>query len=371
MKIGETLYKRSTVGKLLQWEVHVEGDSFYCVHGQVGGQLVTDAPTKCEAKNVGRSNETTPEEQAELEAKAKYQKKIDIGGYVANRADADRKNFSVTLAHKFLDHRSKLPDVVMVSPKLDGIRCYITKDGAFSRNGKRFVSTKFIEEDLKDFFKEEPDAILDGELYNHNYRDDFPNLVRLIKREKNFTEAQWEQIKKDLQYHVFDCYFGDAPNCLFRNRIGLVDLLIADHTFSDRIRVVINRQIPKADFMVAYEDYMKDGYEGIMIRDPNSFYEMKRSYKLLKYKEFNDAEYEIVDVLEGLGNRAGMAGKIVVKLRDGSTCESGLRGNDSLFTKMLTEKKNYIGKKATVRYQGFTPDGKLRFPVCVGIRDYE
>ena len=71
----ETLYKIDSVGKLREWSVHVEGNTFYAVKGLVGMKLITDTPTLCVAKNVGRSNETTPEEQAEIEAKGKWDRR--------------------------------------------------------------------------------------------------------------------------------------------------------------------------------------------------------------------------------------------------------------------------------------------------------
>jgi ATP-dependent DNA ligase len=370
-QIGKTLYKRSTTGKLLEWSVFVDGDSFYGVHGQVDGQKVSDTPTVCTPKNVGRSNETTAEEQAELEAKAKYDKKISINNYCENKADADKKKFAVTLAHQYDKQGHKLPKIVAVSPKLDGIRCYITKDGAFSRNGKPFYSTKFIEADLVDFFKENPDAVLDGELYNHDYKDNFPELVALIKREKNFTDEQWERIEKDLQFHVFDVFYADFPAKGYNERWSCI---YVDECLNreNHIRFVPQFLVEKADFMDKYGEFMADGYEGIMLRDPKAPYEMKRSYGLLKYKKFDDGEFEIVDVLEGQGNRGGMAGKLVVRLPNGNTCEAGLRGNQAFFTRLLNEKETVIGKEVTVRYQGLLPDtDALRFPVAIGIRDYE
>lgn len=370
-QLGKTLYKRSTVGKLLQWSVFVDGDKFYGVHGQVGGQLVEDAPTVCTPKNVGRSNETTAEEQAVLEAKAKWTKKRDINNYCENKADADKKKFTVTLAHRFDKFAKKLPDAVFSSPKLDGIRCYITKDGAFSRNGKRFVSTKFIEQDLVNFFKENPDATLDGELYNHSYKDNFPELVRLIKREKNFTDEQWKRIKDDLEFHIFDVFYANAPKEIFKVRIFCLDNALGNLTFSARLELVIQTLIMKDEHLEHYSRYMAEGYEGQMLRDPDSVYEMKRSYGLQKVKKFDSDEFPIAEVLEGKGNRAGMAGKIVVDLPNGKTCEAGLRGNQTYFTELWENREAYIGKKAQTNYFGYTPEGKLRFPVMVAVRDYE
>jgi len=58
---------------------------------------------------------------------------------------------------------------IMGSPKLDGLRCIIAKDDAFTHNGKQHITTKFIEESLQEFFEEYPDIILDGyPKYGHN-----------------------------------------------------------------------------------------------------------------------------------------------------------------------------------------------------------
>ena len=77
MKKLQTLYKIDTTGKLREWTMIIEDACFHAVKGVVGGKmLIEDKPRCCEAKNVGRSNETTPQEQAELEAQAKWQKKL-------------------------------------------------------------------------------------------------------------------------------------------------------------------------------------------------------------------------------------------------------------------------------------------------------
>jgi DNA ligase-1 len=74
------------------------------------------------------------------------------------------------LAHKFNIKRVDYSKPVYIQPKLDGVRCLFTKDGAFSRTGKQFKNLAHIELELIPFFKENPDVILDGELYNHNLK---------------------------------------------------------------------------------------------------------------------------------------------------------------------------------------------------------
>jgi DNA ligase-1 len=366
---NKTLYKKNASGKLLQWNIFVEGNKYWAEYGQVGGKIQSDTPTICESKNVGRSNETTPEEQALSEAKSKFDKQKDIRGYVEDKDDLDKFVFKPTLAHKYVDHAKKLPEQVYASCKMDGIRCYITKDGAFSRNGKKWVTTEFIETTLRSFFEKNPEVVLDGELYAHKYSQDFNKIVSLAKKKKHIREEEWWQIETELQFHVFDLFHYEYPDLSFDKRYKILDKIFGNDQYHNIVRVE-SVLINKTEFHTLYQTYMEQGYEGIMLRDPSSKYEFKRSYGLLKYKEFLDTEYEIVDILEGVGNRSSMMGKMLLKTGD-KTFESSVRGNERFYKDVWKNKDNYIGKLATIRYQNLTPDSIPRFPVCISIRDYE
>ncbi len=170
-----TLYKRTSTGKIQTWFIEIDGGSYRTTSGQQGGKLVTSLWTVAEAKNVGRSNETSPEEQALLETEAIYTKKLEQGGYfrTIEEIDDDRGFFEPMLAHPFDPTRLPEGERFYVQPKFNGIRCVARKSGLWSRKGKKFVNCPHIEEELKPFFETWPDAILDGELYNHDYRSDF------------------------------------------------------------------------------------------------------------------------------------------------------------------------------------------------------
>ncbi len=73
-----TLYKTTKTGKIQQYDVQTTGDQITVTQGQVEG-LKQSYPTTCTPKNVGKSNETTPAEQADLEAQSKWEKKIKSG----------------------------------------------------------------------------------------------------------------------------------------------------------------------------------------------------------------------------------------------------------------------------------------------------
>ena len=184
----QTLYKVDTKGKLREWTMHIDGNSFYAVKGLVEGKKTQDKPTVTIAKNVGRSNETTAKQQAELEAKAKFQKKLD-SGYALNEIDAQEKKFyEPMLAHNYTDRKHECKYPVFSQPKLDGIRCVVRKEGdtlvGRTRNGKEIECIPHILKSLNRFFLAHPNAILDGELYNHDLRDNFNKITSLVRKQK-------------------------------------------------------------------------------------------------------------------------------------------------------------------------------------------
>jgi hypothetical protein len=139
----EILYKYNTKGQAQQWEIKVVGNSYYTVEGHVGGKLTTSEPTICEGKNLGKVNETTPEQQALIEARAKWQKKLDKG--YSLELTHEKKYFEPMLAHEYSNYEKLVFTVpTYAQPKLDGIRCI--KDGKLaSRNGKPIVSCPHLE----------------------------------------------------------------------------------------------------------------------------------------------------------------------------------------------------------------------------------
>jgi|AntRauTorcE11897_2_1112592.scaffolds.fasta_scaffold00228_17 ATP-dependent DNA ligase len=383
MKALPTLYKRTSTGKIQQWTIHVDKSKYWVESGQVDGKLKKNRPTVAKPKNVGKSNETTPEEQAQLEAQAKWdlKKRKD---YFEKIEEIDNIEFKPTLAHNSEKHVHKLiGKKVMASPKLDGVRCRIVKDGAFSRTGKKFVATKFIEEDLKEFFEKNPDAYLDGELYNHKYKDNFNEIISLCRRMKNFTEDHWTQIKEDLEFHVFD--FPKLPPLDFNEAAstryweGYTSLFMDEDRNEikyDRLKLVKQVFIEDFDpenplFQEFYSTCLEAGYEGAMIKEASSPYEMKRSYKIQKFKKFETEDFEIVDVIEGKGNRAGMFGYFVLKLPNGNTFNANSRGDEEYYKEILANKEDYKGKLATHRFMNYTPDGVPRGGAVIAIRDYE
>ncbi|NBV93671.1 MAG: hypothetical protein EBT29_04315, partial [Proteobacteria bacterium] len=204
-----TIYKKTKTGKVQEWTIEVKGNQYRTISGQTDGEKITNNWSDCDIKNAGRSNATTPEEQAIKEAEAKRKKKLE-SGYFESIKDINKvQYFEPMLAQKYEDHEINYP--VYSQPKLDGIRCIITKDGMFSRNGKKIISAPHIRQNLDLFFKDYPNAILDGELYCDKFANDFNKICSLVKRTKP-TDAELEESADSIQYWVYD-----AP------RIGLLN----------------------------------------------------------------------------------------------------------------------------------------------------
>ena len=90
------------------------------------------------------------------------------------------------LAHKYNPEKADYP--AYIQPKLDGVRCIFTKDGAYSRTGNEFKNVDHIKKDLKVVFNRYPNLILDGELYNHGLKDDFEKIISLVRKTKPTQE---------------------------------------------------------------------------------------------------------------------------------------------------------------------------------------
>jgi DNA ligase-1 len=370
------LYKRTKTGAVQVWSVEVEENKFRTVEGQLNGKMTTSEWTTCVGKNIGKTNETSPEQQAILEAKAKEVKKLE-SGYVVdiNTIDtAKAELISPMLAEKFEKNYVTGQEAMYYSqPKLDGMRMETTVNGTFSRNGKPVVSVPHLDLELSKFFEEfGEEIVVDGEIYNHELKADFNKLISYAKKTKP-TADDLVNSEKYLQYHIYDMQFKDKPNISFDERFLLLSNFFDNNNFKylKLVETIIVNDDAHLDEL--YTKYLEEGYEGQMVRLVMSKYENNRTKSLLKRKEFIDEEFIITDISEGTGNRSGMMGRIHLVDKDGIHFESGCRGNHDYYKELLINKHLYINKTATCRYQGRTPDLSYRFPVVIQIarEEYE
>jgi len=182
------------------------------------------------------------------------------------------------LAHKLNENKIDWNKPVYMQPKLDGVRCLFTKDGAFSRTGKQFMNVQHIEEDLKRFFIERPDIILDGELYNHNLKHDFEKIISLVRKQKPTNEDRIEA-KKLTQYHVYD--YIDYPAITYKERLN--NLTTSD-IYNEHIKYVLTSiVVTPAMTKVIHQEYLDMGYEGSILRTDTP-YKHGRSWGLISWQ---------------------------------------------------------------------------------------
>lgn len=362
IQVYDKLYKRTSTGAIQVWWMERDYEHHRSNSGQLNGAITTSAWTQCTAKNVGRSNAVSPEEQAELEVAAEYtlkQKK----GYRTTIEDVDNVGFKPMLAQEFEGNNKKAVEKIFagggfvhVQPKFDGMRCIATAAGLMSRNGNPIVAVPHIVDALLPIFKEYPGLILDGELYNHALKADFPKLMSLVKKQK--PTAEDFEASRVIEYHIYD-----SP------QRGLFDTMRVHRPLMG------TRTVPCSSLEAIEAEHatnLEQGYEGSMIRLAGP-YEQKRSKLLLKYKPEMDAEFEIVSIHEGVGNKSGMAGYAVLYI-DGNrdrTFRANIMGDRAYCTSLLKHADRVVGMMATVLFFHLTPDGVPRFPRMKAIRDPE
>lgn len=275
------------------------------------------------------------------------------------------------LAHKFDESRIDWNDRVFLQPKLDGVRCLFTRYGAFSRTGKRFMNVEHIENSLKLFFELQPNAILDGELYNHKLKDDFEKIISLVRKQKP-TDIDKADAQELVQFHVYD--FVDGIDRPYSQRMNLLSRFLGKHAWMFfGVRLVETQDLfsmKQAEFL--HKQNLKLGYEGSMVRQ-NTPYKQGRSHSLMKMKDFSDTEAIIIDFEPGKGKRKGTLGKFIMMDSDGVKfgCPPGKGFTHDHLKLMLKNVNDYIGKTATFTYFQRTKAGSYRHPHFKGLRDYE
>jgi DNA ligase-1 len=342
------IYKRDSHNRLRVWYIEQDG-SHYRVHsGLHGGTLAATGWTSCTGKQ-GRSDQA----QADFEIEAAYKHKLTREYHLSIDATVDGAHFFKPMLAKEFEKWDASP--LFSQPKLDGIRCIATKDGLFTRQGKPITAVPHIHAALQPLFDNLDERVLDGELYNHDLKDDF-NTITSIVRKQNPTADELERAERVIQYHVYD--LPSLGHESFSRRSKCLQDILAELDCSWIIPVETNQCCSPVQLDHHYGRYLEQGYEGQMVRR-DAPYEQKRSKHLLKRKEFQDAEYEVISIEEGEGNWAGVAKAVRCRLPDGRVFGAGIRGSRERAAELLTE----THKVATVRFFALTPDGVPRFPV--------
>ena len=255
---------------------------------------------------------------------------------------------------------------VFIQPKLDGVRCIFTKDGAYSRTGKEFKNLAHIKYDLTDYFRKHPNSVLDGELYNHALKNDFEKIISLVRKQKP-TDQDAREAEDLVQYHVYDTI---AEGVDYEDRFNWLTRYLPIAATMTLIKNTVVESQDEAKML--HNVHLAQGYEGSMLR-LNKPYEQKRSYNLQKFKDFSDTEATIVGYEAGKGKFTGLIGKFFMQDDDGNEfgCPIGKGYNFADRKNILDNIHDYIGQRATFTYFQRTQAGSYRHPLFKTLRNYE
>ena len=272
------------------------------------------------------------------------------------------------LAHKFDDSRVDWSLPVYIQPKLDGVRCLFTKDGAYSRTGKEFMNVSHLRTTLLPFFNQHPDVVLDGELYNHELKHDFEKIISLVRKQKPTADDRLEA-QQLVQFHVYD-YFDGVIYDSYKTRM---QMLVTSDIYDRHIKYVPAKLVDSYNYARDFHaTFLSEGYEGSIIR-LDGLYKHGRSYDLMKFKDFSDTEATIIGYELGKGKRTGTLGKFIMLDDEGVEfgCPPGKGYNYKDLEEMLKNITDYIGKRATFTYFQKTNAASYRHPLFKCIRNYE
>lgn len=350
MDYSKLLFKKDSKGKIRVLLIEAINGVLIQESGLKDGKKVTHNSV-CKPKNVGKANETNPEQQSILQAAALTKKKCKEGYFLTEQEAIDIKVILPMLAKDYKKEFKKVKYPCYVQPKLDGMRALLDKDNSFmSRKGVAIDTMGHItlphELSLGDRY-------MDGELYAHGMS--FQDNMKLIK--KIIPETV------HVKFHVYDLVM-DAP---FVIRYNVLTNIVKACSNSN-IELVPTYLIHNEGELKHYQEvFISEGYEGTIVRHSDAHYAInKRDSQLLKYKDFIDETYIVVDVQPS--DKDPLMGVVRCMMKDGQEFNCGMKFSHKERAEILKNRRDYLGETAEVRFFEFTDGGLPRFPVCHGFR---
>lgn len=360
MKKLDTLYGVDKKGGVKQWSVWSDNGVVYVEHGKYGGKLQVKE-TVCEAKNVGRSNETTPEQQAESEAQSKWEKQYKK--YYRRDIEEARAltTEGVMLAQDYTKKPHYLEDNFDASPKLDGLRVKsvydqdkadcVALDGAvwLSRGGETYPVPIHLNESLKLLHERTGLPMLDGEAYIHGIK--LQKIQSCVKKPNDLTPR--------VTFQIFDVpMLGKTWRERLEVLMTVVKPVIEELGIQEFIDIVPYVPCKKEELDDLLKEYLKGGFEGVMMRNLLGEYEFqnKRSNDLLKYKIMKDSECKVIDCTEDKNGEG-------VLLCEWKGVKFELKMKGSHESRLFEKQKHLIGEWVNFKYQDTTEDGIPTFAV--------
>jgi DNA ligase-1 len=348
--MGE-LFKKDSKGRLRFLHIDTDMDTIVQVSGLINGKHVTNV-SQCEPKNVGRSNETSAIEQAEIEATAKYNKKLKEGYFKTPEEAENNVVVLPMLAKVFEKEERKVTYPCYAQPKLDGMRGLGDCKNATltSRSGNKIETLNHITSQLPYMV-----VVLDGELYAHG--ETFQENMRMIKK---YRSGKTENVK----YHVYDIVM-EAP---FKDRLNILKSLCLKHP--EVLEYVPTTIIGSKEELMAFHAYnISEGYEGTIVRHGDDGYKLNgRSSSLLKLKDFEDMTLTLMDVIPS--EKRPTHGKPIFfwEGAENNRLGAGISLSHAEAEDLLANKHLHIGKACELRFFEYSDTGVPRHPVMYGFR---
>lgn len=358
LKVFAPLYKKTKTGDIQIWKLEVLGNEIVIRYGKEGGKEIISTK-ECKGKNKGKANETSDFEQALLEAESLWRKQQEREQYKTTKEACDDVLVAPMLAQNINDNwklvkssfASYLP--VAVSRKLDGNRLLVFVDENqnikyYSRKLVPIPTITHLNTFILQFIKDNTLCLpvyLDGEAYIHG--ESLQTINSLLKRKQPQTEK--------INFNVYDCFFPDDSNLDFRARF-----LNQIKQNNEKVNIVHSFLAFTIEDINTYLSVFEDEkYEGAMIRLIDKPYQAgTRSKYLLKYKRFEDAEFQIVDFKYG---KDSFKDCVIWVCKTETGEEFDILAAGTIKEKAVENPHQHIGRFVTITYKGLTEKGIPKF----------
>lgn len=353
----ETLYKITKTGATQICDITHSGSSFSVTFGQLNGAMQTKK-TECFTTNQGRSNERTPEQQAEFEALAKHKAKIK-SGYTTSMDQPTGIQLPMKVKI-YQDHINSIPANAVQSPKLNGVNAEFRYENEqlvlLSRGGNEYPMLEHLKPGIIQLLNQIGTTRIAGELYIHG--EHLQDITSLVKKFK-------QHITPRLEFHVFDLPLLSGS---YQSRLDTMNANDYMHPMIHHIASCNISDLSAEDF---HTKCVKAGYEGTVIYDPAGLYQYNvRSSQVWKFKKMMDCEYKITDYsVDKNGNPVFLClVDHTLPLSKDNSFSVSPRGTSQERKAMLANIDDYLGEWYTVDYETLSKLNKPLKPVGVGLR---
>lgn len=371
------LQASTSTGKAKYWQGHVSTDgtgyftyTTYCqsigkntnniqsaddlkaLEGSGISKITTSALVTIVGKNIGRSNETTPKDQAIFEINSTFKTQKDKGYCEIGESPEDSLVLPM-LAYPLGDKIHTIEFPLTVQPKFDGVRCLSNGDKMWSRRGKEF--DKKIVGHL--FGVKCGDYVVDGELI---LPEGYPlqDTVSAVKK--------YRELSTKLLYRIYDVI---APDLCYTERYKICKQIVEDTNNPQVVLAPSHTIETQEEIYPLHEQFVKEGWEGTMLRLHGVGYKIgQRTNQLLKLKDFLEEEFKVVDVIDGKGKFVGAA-IFLLETPEGRIFETSPVGTMEYRRELYQKKNSLIGTHWTVRFQAYTKDNIPQFGRAINQRE--